>query len=84
MCVQAKMKISNGMRIKTNILLEKGRKCFKCEHNQETHGRFQSYRDKKTKNFDFAKMKFIVTSELIDEYIETGYSQLHIFFNKSD
>jgi predicted acylesterase/phospholipase RssA len=40
--------------------------------------------DKKTKNFDFAKMKFIVTSELIDEYIETGYSQLHIFFNKSD
>jgi predicted acylesterase/phospholipase RssA len=40
--------------------------------------------DKKTKNFDFSKMKFIVTSKLVDEYIETGYSQLQVFFNKSN
>jgi len=40
--------------------------------------------NKKMKNFDFVKMKFAVTPEIIDEYIETGYNQLHVFFDKGN
>lgn len=39
---------------------------------------------KKMKNFDFSKMQFSVSTDIIDAYIESGYEQLHIFFNKGN